>query len=338
MHPELFHLPFTSLTVKSYGLMMVIGFIAAVSIIRRLSKNMTPDPQYITNAALYSLIAGVVGARIFYVIHHFDQFQGRLSAMFAIWQGGLELLGGVVLSITVIFIFLRYHKLPVRRYLDTLAIGLLVALAFGRIGCFLNGCCFGKPANLPWAVRFPYASLSYQSQVQPDLKRNRIKAYFELPDDFFTANDKGEMFLRPYNELTDDQKQFLKDTDKLRSLPVHPTELYSSANALLLCLILYLVRRRPQKENKILPGLFAKPGCTFGLMFILYGITRFLIECVRDDNPFEHGWWALYQGGTISQNLVIYLVIFGVALVILFQKMPPDTFRPDSITNRKHRR
>ena len=72
MHPELFKLPFVYLTVKSYGLMMVIGFILAISLIRRLSRNITPDPQMITNAALYSLIAGVVGSRIFYVIHYFN--------------------------------------------------------------------------------------------------------------------------------------------------------------------------------------------------------------------------------------------------------------------------
>ncbi len=65
MFPELFEIPFTPLTVKSYGLMMVIGFLAAVSLIRHLSRNITPDPQLITNAALYSLIGGVVGARLF---------------------------------------------------------------------------------------------------------------------------------------------------------------------------------------------------------------------------------------------------------------------------------
>ena len=59
MHPELFKIPFTPLTVQSYGLMMVIGFLSAVYLIRRLSRNITPDQQLITNAALYSLIAGV---------------------------------------------------------------------------------------------------------------------------------------------------------------------------------------------------------------------------------------------------------------------------------------
>jgi phosphatidylglycerol:prolipoprotein diacylglycerol transferase len=343
MHPELFEIPFTHLTVKSYGLMMVIGFICAVSLIRRLSKNITPDPQYITNAALYSLIAGVVGARIFYVVHHFDQFYGRLPAVFAIWQGGLELLGGVILAITVIFLFLRYHKLPIRRYLDILAVGLVLALAFGRLGCFMNGCCYGKPTDLPWAVRFPYASPPYQSQVQPDYQRSRSVARMELPEEFFGFyfnGDSSSRVLKQYSELTEDQKQYLKDNDKLRSLPIHPTQLYSTANAPVLCLILFLFRRRSQKEPKdrLLPNLFAKPGCSFGLMFILYGITRFVIEYIRDDNPFEDMWWILYKGGTISQNLGIYLILLGAGLMILFQKMKPDTFKLIVQSNQKNSR
>ena len=64
MHPDLFQLPFLNLTVRTYGVMIVIGFLLAVYVIRRLSRNITPDPDLITSAALYSLIAGVVGARI----------------------------------------------------------------------------------------------------------------------------------------------------------------------------------------------------------------------------------------------------------------------------------
>jgi phosphatidylglycerol:prolipoprotein diacylglycerol transferase len=84
MHPELIELPFIHVTVKSYGLMMVIGFLSAVTVIRLLSRRFTRDPQHITNAALYSLIAGVVGARVFFVIHYFDQFRDDPLGVFAI--------------------------------------------------------------------------------------------------------------------------------------------------------------------------------------------------------------------------------------------------------------
>jgi phosphatidylglycerol:prolipoprotein diacylglycerol transferase len=322
MHPKLFEIPFIHWPVPSYGLMMVIAFLVAVSLIRYLSRNITPDPQYITNASLYSLIAGVVGARLFYVIHHFDDFQGRLLSVFAIWNGGLELLGGVLLAIAVIGFYCRYHKLPVRRYLDILAIGLMLALAFGRIGCFLNGCCFGKPTNLPWAVRFPYRSDAYYSQIYPVPERNRPQPQLKLPDEFFGyyyENGKSFYDLKPYKDLTPEQK-YMVDKGPYRCLPVHPTQLYSSVKGAVLALILYLFWRRSQKtgNSKNHKKLFSKPGCTFGLMFIIYGISRFFMEFIRDDNPFE------FDGLTISQNVGIAMIVFGVLLMVIFEKMKPQ--------------
>jgi len=322
MHPKLFEIPFIHWPVPSYGLMMVIAFLVAVSLIRYLSRNITPDPQYITNASLYSLIAGVVGARLFYVIHHFDDFQGRLLSVFAIWGGGLELLGGVLLAIAVIIFYSRYHKLPTQRYLDILAIGLMLALAFGRIGCFLNGCCFGKPTNLPWAVRFPYGSDAYCSQIYPVPERNRPKPQLKLPEEFFGYyNEEGKRFygLKPYKDLTQEQK-YMVDKGPYRCLPVHPAQLYSSVNGAVLSLILYLFWRRSQKtgNSQNHKKLFSKPGCTFSLMFILYGITRFFIEFIRDDNPFE------FDGLTISQNIGVAMIVFGVLLMVIFEKMKPQ--------------
>lgn len=327
MYPKLFELPFLHLTVWTYGLMMVIGFLAAVSLIRRLSRNITPDPQMITNAALYSLIAGVLGGRLFYVLHHFDQFRGNLLSAFAIWNGGLELLGGVIPTIIVIVLYLRHHKLPVRRYLDILAIALLLALAFGRVGCFMRGCCFGKPTDAAWAVSFPYGSHAYYSQIYENPKRNRPHPQLELPGEYFgNYQQGGETYygLKPLESLTELQKISVT-RGVYRCLPVHPTQLYSSAVALFSCLLLYFFRRRSMKASRQKKKkLFAKPGCTFGLMVVLYGAARPFLEYLRDDNPFEYAWWALYRGGTVSQNLGIYMVIIGVILMIIFERAKPE--------------
>jgi len=346
MYPKLFEIPFTGWPVPSYGLMMVIGFLVAVSLIRHLSRDITPDPRLITNAALYSLIAGVAGARLFFVIHDFDSFRDDPLSIFAIWRGGLELLGGL-LALVVIYLYIRFHKLPVRKYFDIIAIALMLALAIGRIGCFLNGCCFGRPTNLswPWAVRFPYHSPlhvhspAYYSQAHANLKRNRPQPQLDLPEEFFgyyyedgkrffgCRSEKKRFYgLKPYEDLTPEQK-YMVDKGPYRCLPVHPTQLYSSANGAVLCLILYLFWRRSRKAetSRKTKKLFAKPGCTFALMFILYGIARFFMEFLRDDNPFEFGWWTIYKGGTVSQNLVIYMVILGVVLMFIFEKAKSKT-------------
>lgn len=322
MHPELFEIPIVHLTVKSYGFMMVAGFLAAVAVIRYLSRHFTRDPQHITNAALYALIAGVAGARVFFVIHYFDQFRGEpWHHVFAIWNGGLELIGGVLLAIAAILFYIWYHKLPMRHYLDVLAIGLTAALMFGRIGCFLNGCCYGRPAELPWAVRFPYGSFAYESQVRADTDRGRPEPHLHLPDEYFGYTDEqGNYFpgLKPFKYLTPAQREHVTEGG-YRCLPVHPTQLYASGGALILGLILYGVWRRSQKAEKAGRYCFlTKPGSTFSLMFILYGIMRFTLEAIRDDNPFETA------GLTIAQILSIGLGLLGIVLVIFFSLTKPE--------------
>jgi prolipoprotein diacylglyceryltransferase len=175
------------------------------------------------------------------------------------------------------------------------------------------------------AVRFPYGSDVYHSQIRPNLRRNRPDPHLKLPADFFGYYDSGSgayYGLKPFEDLTQEQKEMVKN-GKYRCLPVHPTQLYSSVNALFLCFILYLFRRRAQSGTALKDSkkLFARPGCTFSLMFVLYGVTRFLIEYLRDDNPFEYGWWAIYKGGTVSQNISIYMVVLGIVLMIIFEKI-----------------
>ena len=321
MNPELFEIPLIHLTVKSYGLMMVVGFLAAVWIIRHLSLKITPDPQLITNAALYSLMGGVVGARLFFVIHYLDKFTEHPLEVFYIWQGGLELLGGVVLAVAVILLYLIYHKLPIRRHLDILAVGLMLALVFGRFGCFLNGCCYGKPTELPWGVRFPYGSFAYLSQTQPDLERDRSEPQLELPKEYFGYEGEDGLWyagLKPDNAL--DEKQKVEVTQgEYRCLPVHPTQLYSSTMAAVCFVILYFFWKRVQKAEDLggPKKLFAKQGCVFSLMFVLYGLSRFSIELLRADNPFE------FAGLTISQLIGLGMIALGLSLMVVFQSLKP---------------
>jgi phosphatidylglycerol:prolipoprotein diacylglycerol transferase len=341
MHPELFEIPFIHLTIRSFGVMMVIGFLMGFFLIGKLSRNIASNPQLITNLTLYCLVAGVIGARVFFVAHHFEKLQRPWASMFAVWQGGLEFYGGVILAIPVIVLYSRRHKLPIRRCLDIMAIALMLGLAFGRIGCFWNGCCFGKPSELPWAVRFPYDSFAYFSQINANPQRNRPDPQLKLPHDEYSSyvDSNGRLYPKPFEELTEQQK-FEVTKGKYQCLSIHPTQLYSSANAALLCLLLYLFWRRSQRAASTgdTRKLLTQPGHTFAMAFILYGITRFLIEYIRDDNPFEYAWWAVYKGGTVSQNLSIYLVVLGVVLMILFEIVKPSASGPDIVTRNENKK
>lgn len=323
MYPEIFEIPFIHITIKSYGLMMVIGFIFAIILMRKMAHRIGENPENALNAALYVLLIGVVGARIFYVIHNFkDQYADDPLSVFAVWKGGLELLGGVMLAIIFILIYLRFKKLSIRRYLDMLCTGLMMGLAFGRIGCLLNGCCFGAPTDHACSIRFPYESPSYYSQAFPNYGRGREGPQLIIPAEYYgyykangdwkkaSISNLYESLLKPFDTLTEQEKYEVK-YGKYRALKVHPMQLYSSANALLLCGILYCIWRKLA---------LTKPGFTLAWMFVLYGITRFFLEIFRDDNPLEYAWWIIYKGGTISQNIGIYMVIIGIVMFFSFAK------------------
>jgi len=323
MHPEIFEIPFIHATIKSYGLMLVIGFLVAVAIFRRLGKGIKVDPNIVTNAAIYALIAGIIGARLFYVIHYFDSFKGRPLKMFAVWEGGLEQLGGVLFALIVICYYLFRYKLPARKYMDILAVALMAALVFGRIGCFLNGCCYGKPTDAAWGVRFPYNSLAYQSQINIAPKRGRNEPYLELPNDYICgyAQKDGyrEKILQEFSELSPDQRQAVT-TGPYRCLKVHPTQLYDSAMAGIWCLALFAFWQTGRRHEKLGKNtIFSKSGTTFALMMILYSVTRFSMEFIRDDNPFE------FAGLTVSQLISIVMFILGIALMAIFSRMKNKT-------------
>ena len=337
MHPEIFEIPFIHATVKSYGLMIVIGLLATIFVVRKLSDRIglaAVNKENITNGALYALIAGVIGARLFYVIHYFDTFRDDPISVFYIWQGGLELLGGVILALLVILGYLLYLRLPVRRFLDIIAIAIVLTLAFGRIGCFLNGCCFGKPTDVAWAVRFPYNSLPYQSQVYPDPARHRDQPHLTLPDEFYgTLNPDGQWlrvsadekfsvyprYLKPKELLSSEEKHAVTE-GPYRALPVHPTQIYDSLNAFFLSGILYLfwLYAGYGRDGKTARLAIGRPGCTFALLFILYAPARFILETFRDDNPFE------INSFTISQLISMGLFILGLVLMAAFANARPD--------------
>jgi phosphatidylglycerol:prolipoprotein diacylglycerol transferase len=231
-----------------------------------------------------------------------------------------------------VIVFLKRKKLPVRLYIDMITVGLMIGLAFGRIGCYMNGCCFGKPTESVCSISFPYGSPSYLSQAHPDYSRSRTKPLINLPAEYFgylsedgqtwveaDELNKLRMNLKPYDMLTDEQKADVKANYPLHR--IHPTQFYSTTNAFVLCLIFYLFWRKF--------GI-AYQGCTFALMFILYSPSRFFLETLRDDNPFEKAWWIIYRGGTISQNIGIYMFIAGIIMMIIFPRfksIPPKEMK-----------
>ncbi|RME39755.1 MAG: hypothetical protein D6788_04780 [Planctomycetota bacterium] len=389
MHPELFDIPIIGFSVKTYGFFLMIGFLSAVWLAMRRAEKVGADPDVVLDMSFLALVFGVAGARLFYVVHywhpHFDNAPNKLLAALDITKGGLEFLGGFLAAAAAVAVYAYRKKVSLRLYLDILAPGAMWGLAFGRLGCFFNGCCFGGLCVLPqagpgpapapqpalaWAVRFPFGSPAFDQQW----KRRQVTAPAELivtgpdtplpwllPSNLLSLSvKKREAPFRAYEEAKKayeqarsedptseetarlaqrlEQARRVKERHerklaallraemfpsrrnpqrktsvselqalaaRFRSQPVHPTQLYSSINAMLLSLLLsalFAVRKRH--------------GMVIGVLFVLYPIPRAILEIIRVDNP-------VHAGLTASQWVGVAMIAVGaVYLYVLYRKLP----------------
>ena len=157
---ELFGFTFP-LRLYGYGLMLVLGFLLGIFLAQWRARRTGENSEVIVHCSILALIGGIGGARVAYLIENRRLFaEGPLLEMLNVTSGGLIYFGGVLLATVLVVGYLRLKHLPIRRYLDIVAVSLMVGLAFGRAGCTLNGCCFGGGCRADWplAMRFPMFS------------------------------------------------------------------------------------------------------------------------------------------------------------------------------------
>ncbi|RJP29820.1 MAG: prolipoprotein diacylglyceryl transferase [Candidatus Omnitrophota bacterium] len=144
MHPVICRIgPFS---IYSYGLMLVLGFLVASLLARRQAKNAGIDPDLISNLIFYIFISGILGARIFYVVENADFYFKNPAEIIMLQHGGLSWFGGLILGSACGIFYLKRRRQSVLKILDLLSPFVALAQSIGRIGCLLNGCCFGKPS------------------------------------------------------------------------------------------------------------------------------------------------------------------------------------------------
>lgn len=165
MYPEFFQIgPFP---IRAYGVMLALAFFAGVMYIRQMSIRDNKPFEPLLAVAYITIFAGILGGRLSYVLFHLEDFYGNWGATFNPFHSGsfgiagLNLYGGVVLAIISVFIFCRIKRMPFLDIFDYFAPTVGSGLALGRIGCYLNGCCFGTPCDLPWAHSWPIGSIPY---------------------------------------------------------------------------------------------------------------------------------------------------------------------------------
>jgi phosphatidylglycerol---prolipoprotein diacylglyceryl transferase len=262
MAPILFKIPLTipyyghiELPIYGFGIMLVMAFIFAPWLAWWRARREGLDGEVVLDMGFWVFVAGLVGARTFYCIEYWGRDIHSVLEAFQYWKGGIVYYGGVVGGAVGFLAYRWFYPFPLRPYLDAIAPSIALGTFFGRLGCFLNGCCYGDQCRLPWAVSFPARSAAWGHQVHAGLISEGATC----------------------------------------SLPVHPTQIYSALDGLVLLVLLsafYPLRRRD--------------GEVMGLLTLTYPITRFLIEYLRNDEG------AFFGGLTISQNISVVLLLGGI--------------------------
>lgn len=140
------------LELRAYGLSIALGVIAAVWIARHRWAARGGDPDDISRIALWAVLAGLIGARLYHVITDHQRFEGRWLHVFAVWEGGLGIPGGLIAGVLAGAYVAHRRGLPVSQLLDVVAPALPVAQAIGRLGNWFNQELFGRPTDLPWGL------------------------------------------------------------------------------------------------------------------------------------------------------------------------------------------
>src|SRR5262245_44901142 len=244
MHPVLIEIG--PLSIRYYGLMYVVGIITAIFLIRsevrRKGLPLTDDDQ--TNLLLLTVFAGIIGARLYYVVFNWSFYRQFLWEIPAVWRGGLAFHGGVIGGICAVLWFAHRKQIPVLSLTDVLAPPLILGQAFGRFGNFMNGDAHGVPATL--------------FSILP----SRLEAYLRS----LGYHD----FYLPWGLVFSPQSPA---GSQFPAIPLHPTMLYEMAINLGIFVYLWSTRRRP-----------AKDGYTTMRYLLLYSLGRFGVEFLRADS------------------------------------------------------
>ncbi|MDD5730061.1 MAG: prolipoprotein diacylglyceryl transferase [Candidatus Omnitrophica bacterium] len=210
MHRILFQLGM--FTVYSYGFMLALAFLVGTYLAQSRAGKQGIGPNIIMDLIFYILLSSIAGARIFFVAVNWGYYRFHLADVFKVWEGGLVFYGGLVLALPAAFWFLKKNKLSFWKIADILSPSLAIGVALGRIGCFLNGCCYGKVSEVG-GVCFPGAE-------NPPVFAEQV-----------------------FNGLIPPEARY--------SLPVIPTQVYESLSAVAIFLILVALERRKRFDGFI---------------------------------------------------------------------------------------
>lgn len=358
MWQVLFEVPHLGLKIYGFGLMLFLALVVSTKVAIMFARREGADAQLINDLSLWMFSLGIVGARALYMWEYWDEFDHPLLQFFAVWEGGLVVYGSAAGALLGLLIFCRRRKLRPLWLLDIVAPAIAVGVGMGRMGCFLNGCCYGDVCQQPWSVTFPPGSPAHAKLVRGGFQ-SRLgfvaapadrRVLFVEPGSFaersgLRTGDRIVAINGTPIEHSDDLRQRLMTAGAAdqaeqsrvldnparamalrrsytlsvetpqpngtfsaprvlqlapsRSLPLHPTQLYSVLDGFIIFALLASYFPFRQREGEVV-----------GLLGMTYSISRFLIESLRFDEP------AIALGMTLSQNISLIMFIGGATLFV----------------------
>jgi phosphatidylglycerol:prolipoprotein diacylglycerol transferase len=283
-----------SFAISPHGLFIAIGFLIGAMLLTRLAPSRGISEEHIQTIILWCLIGAIIGSRLFYVIAHFSQFMipGRslwasVADMFAIWRGGISLLGGIAGAVIVNVPRLHRYHYRFFQVADPAAVALALGITIGRIGDLIIGDHLGKPTS--WLLAWQY-------------KGGTLAPPFSCRDEVCSAQLQAghvETITRASATLV---KGGLTGTGSLTELAkgvgVHQTALYDMLLAGILFLILWTMNKKHRREGVL--------TLTFGLF---YGCCRLLEDSLRIDKrfgPFTGSQWTALTVAVISASILLW--------------------------------
>lgn len=311
----------TDVPVYSYGVMLVTGFFACLQLAKFLARRSGIDPELFVNAGLIALVTGVIGSRLSHVLENLAQYTDPHRTAWEnfkdaanIRSGGLTFYGGLILATFCTIGYGVYKRIPIRKGMDIVAPCVMIGLAFGRVGCLLNGCCYGAECSteaVPWAIHYPYGSNAYIEEV----RKGEIKPDPRLivhGDDGRPVlyTDGTPVLLQP--AVVDANPALKKIAPGEHSDWLHPAQVYSTITAFMIAALLVAYYTLPHAW-----------GRGFALMLLIESPARFLLEMLRAE-PAVIGRGSdpphLTMLPPMSFSMVMSAILFvlGVALWIWF--------------------
>lgn len=281
MYPVL--LEIGPLKIHAYGMMIAVGFLTGLYFVQRDAAKCGMPPKVFADMAFIVLPLGIIGTRVAHIIMYPEYYSWNDPiGWIAIWRGGLVFQGGPPLALAFVYYYFRKHQIPFWKGCDVMFPYLPMGHGFGRVGCFLKGCCYGLPTGVPWAIPARRVPWDISKPVE--------------------GSPAFEEHLHRFSDVT---------VESHWSHAIHPTQLYSFAGLLVICAILLALRRY---WNPF-------PGFTVPLYLIFYGAFRFIVEFYRGDHNPVH-MLGLSDQQLFSLVFALLGVVLFIFLKIRAQSAP----------------